>query len=184
VHADGSTIDCEFDHGEYISTPSSSSSSSLAAATPKDNRMAPVTAMADNIDDDCIISHEAHPQVDDDSPVATDNASTNALLLLQDNHRHHQQQQYHHHQQQQQSPPAVVPLSSREIVSPLKKQSRRVKKAREVETAGYSPVNPSYLLSGEIVSNNNGSSSVEDVVDPAVSIGHSRRVILKPHHYS
>ena len=215
MHADGSTIYCEFDHGEYVSTPPPSSS--LAAATPKDNSMAPVTAMADNIkmeNDNSITTYEAHPQVDGDVPVhevPTDNASSNVLLLLPHNHLHHQQQHqqqqqspatssstttaaanhnssHHHqqHQQQQQSPPTVaVSLSSRgEIVSPLKKQSRRVKKAREVEMAGYSPLNPSYLLNGGIFSNNTGGSSVENEVDPAVSIVHSRRIILKPHHYS
>ena len=96
--------------------------------------------------------HDKQPQQNDHDDHDVNTTTIDATKLQQEN------------PQQQQLPSSSAVLTA--------KQSRRVKKSREVETAGYTPLNLS-LLNGSDNNNN-------------IELGRNRRdrVILKPHQYS
>jgi hypothetical protein len=127
VYADGTTIECEFEHGEYV-VPSSHH-------------------INDSIHDKQPFSEEEvqQPQLDDDVNHGHDDTAIGASKLQNEN---------------LQLQPSTAVLSG--------KQCRRVKKSREVETAGYTPLNLSLLSDSD-----------------NIELGKKRdRVILMPHQYS
>lgn len=127
VYANGTTVECEFEHGEYV-VPSSHH-------------------IDDSIPDKQPFSEEVvQPQLDDDDDDHDDVDTAIDASKLQKNNLQLQ--------------PSTAVLSG--------KQSRRVKKSREVETAGYTPLNRSLLSDSD-----------------NIELGKKRdRVILKPHQYS
>jgi hypothetical protein len=126
VYADGTTLECEFEHGEYVVTSSHH--------------------IDDSIHDKQPFSEEVvQPQIDGDIDHDDVETAIDASKLQKEN-LHLQ--------------PSTAVLTG--------KQSRRVKKSREVETAGYTPLNFSLLSDSDVI-----------------ELGKKRhRVILKPHQYN
>ena len=120
VYADGTTVECEFEHGEYVVPSSHHINDSIHDKQP-------------------FSEEEVQPQLDDDVNHGHDDTAIDASKLQNEN---------------------TAVLSG--------KQSRRVKKSREVETAGYTPLNLSLLSDSD-----------------NIELGKKRdRVILMPHQYS
>jgi hypothetical protein len=123
VYADGTTVECEFEHGEYVVPSSHHINDSIHDKQPFSEE------------------EEVQPQLDDD---VVDTA-IDASKLQKEN---------------------LQLQSSTTVLSG--KQCRRVKKSREVETAGYTPLNLSLLSDSD-----------------NIELGKKRdRVILMPHQYS
>lgn len=128
VYADGTTVECEFEHGEYVVPSSHHINDSIHDKQPFSEE------------------EEQQPQLDDDDVDHGDvDTAIDASKLQKEN---------------------LQLQSSTTVLSG--KQSRRVKKSREVETAGYTPLNLSLLSDSD-----------------NIKLGKKRdRVILMPHQYS
>ena len=106
--------------------------------------------------------HDKQPQQDDHDDHDVNTTTIDATKLQQEN-------------PQQQLPSSTAVLTG--------KQSRRVKKSREVETAGYTPLNLS-LLNGSDNNNNNINNNNNNNNNIELGLSRRDRVILKPHQYS